>query len=372
MPKQHVERLSELSDARASEMMAFGRQVVRILMEAFQVEAFNWTLQEGHAAGQTVPHLHMHLIPRVDGDFPEPGDWYPMLRKSESQIIDSDQRPKLMPDQTETIVEKIKEAAHGLHLADKRSYDAFISYSHGADRRLAHALERQLERFAKPWYRLRAANVFRDETSLSASPELWSEITKRLSDSSYLILLASSASAKSKWVQREICYWLSGGARRVPESLQKSEIHRERAERILIVMTEGEIQWGDDGADFNWEETTALPRSVLAGVFASEPLWIDLRWAREEKQVKLDHSNERFMHAVAQLSSPIRDLDVEELVGADFKEAAADDEAVPISGRGLGGWLSDGHGARISRVDHEGGGGPSSNGLDDRARIPAD
>ena len=35
-------------------------------------------------------------------------------------------------------------------------YDAFISYSHAADGRLAPALQRALHRFAKPWYQVRA------------------------------------------------------------------------------------------------------------------------------------------------------------------------------------------------------------------------
>ena len=56
--------------------------------------------------------------------------------------------------------------------AGNRAYDAFVSYSHAADGRLAPALQRGLQSLAKPWYRRRALRVFRDETSLSASPEL--------------------------------------------------------------------------------------------------------------------------------------------------------------------------------------------------------
>ena len=50
----------------------------------------------------------------------------------------------------------------------KIAYDAFISYSHAADGKLAPALENALQRFAKPWYRRRALHLFRDQTSLSA------------------------------------------------------------------------------------------------------------------------------------------------------------------------------------------------------------
>ena len=55
-------------------------------------------------------------------------------------------------------------------------YDAFISYSHAADGELAPALQRGLQRLARPWHRKRALEVFRDQTGLSVSPALWSSI----------------------------------------------------------------------------------------------------------------------------------------------------------------------------------------------------
>src|SRR4051812_25203685 len=60
------------------------------------------------------------------------------------------------------------------------TYAAFISYSRAADGRLAPALQRGLQRFAKPWYRLRALRVFRDDASLSANPDLWGSIRDAL------------------------------------------------------------------------------------------------------------------------------------------------------------------------------------------------
>ena len=65
-----------------------------------------------------------------------------------------------------------------------KAYDAFISYSHAADARLATALEHGLERLARPWNRLRAMSVFRDETDLTLNPDLWGMISGRLDRSS--------------------------------------------------------------------------------------------------------------------------------------------------------------------------------------------
>ncbi len=55
-------------------------------------------------------------------------------------------------------------------------YKAFISYSHAADGKLAPALEKALERFAKPRNRARAFDVFRDPSDLGLNPNLWSSV----------------------------------------------------------------------------------------------------------------------------------------------------------------------------------------------------
>jgi hypothetical protein len=58
------------------------------------------------------------------------------------------------------------------------SYDAFISYSHGKDKPIAAALQAVVQKLGKPWYLRRAVRVFRDDTSLSATPHLWPSIER--------------------------------------------------------------------------------------------------------------------------------------------------------------------------------------------------
>lgn len=89
------------------------------------------------------------------------------------------------------------------------AYDAFISYSHAGDGKLAPALRSALQRFAKPWYRRRALRLFRDQTSLAATPELWPTIQTAIDDASHFLLLASPEAAASKWVRREVAHWLA-------------------------------------------------------------------------------------------------------------------------------------------------------------------
>src|SRR5436189_5287834 len=87
-------------------------------------------------------------------------------------------------------------------------YDAFISYSHLKDRAIATALQSVVQKLGSPWYRRRALRVFRDDTSLSATPQLWPSILQALEHSEFLILLASPEAAQSAWVGKELLYWL--------------------------------------------------------------------------------------------------------------------------------------------------------------------
>ncbi|NUW45648.1 TIR domain-containing protein [Nonomuraea rhodomycinica] len=136
-------------------------------------------------------------------------------------------------------------------------YDAFISYAHGPHDRLAVALQRRVERFAKPWYRSRALRVFMDRASLAAAPELWPSIERALEASAWLILLTSAKAASSAWVDREVAWWL---AHRSPR-------------RLLVVALDGGLAW--DQARGDWAATAAVP-AALRGVLPHEPLWVDL------------------------------------------------------------------------------------------------
>ena len=70
-------------------------------------------------------------------------------------------------------------------------FNAFISYSHAADGRLAPELQRALQRFARPWNKGTALRIFRDETDLSVNPALWLSVEQALKASEYFLLLAS-------------------------------------------------------------------------------------------------------------------------------------------------------------------------------------
>ena len=180
-------------------------------------------------------------------------------------------------------------------------HDAFISYSHAADAELAKQLEAGLQRFAKPWYRVRELRVFRDAANLNLSPHLWDGIVEALGSASYLLYLASPEAAASKWVCKELAYWLT---------------NRDR-HKLLIVVTKGDVAWDEHVNDFNWNVTTCVPRD-LSGAFAGEPFYLDMRWARTETD--LSPRNPKFTEAIALLSATLHGRSVEDMIGEEVAQ----------------------------------------------------
>jgi diadenosine tetraphosphate (Ap4A) HIT family hydrolase len=72
IPKRHVESYFDLTNQEREDMNALMIRVKAKLKEELQPQGFNIGINEGFAAGQTVSHINMHLIPRFKGDVAEP------------------------------------------------------------------------------------------------------------------------------------------------------------------------------------------------------------------------------------------------------------------------------------------------------------
>ena len=64
--------LYDLDDAVQAELWDLVRRVRGLLADRFHPDGFNIGVNDGRAAGQTVPHAHVHVIPRYAGDVPDP------------------------------------------------------------------------------------------------------------------------------------------------------------------------------------------------------------------------------------------------------------------------------------------------------------
>jgi tetratricopeptide (TPR) repeat protein len=178
-------------------------------------------------------------------------------------------------------------------------YDAFVSYSHAKDKPIAAALQSVVQKLGKPWYRRRALRVFRDDTSLSATPHLWPTIEQALGQSRFFILLASPEAAASKWVNKEVSYWLDHNS----------------VDTLLIGVTDGDLVWDEKVADFAAAEKMPLP-PVLSARFPNEPKWIDLRAYRDSA----DKGDAKFTDLGADFAAAIRGMPKEDLLSQEVRQ----------------------------------------------------
>ncbi|MCZ7528900.1 MAG: HIT domain-containing protein [Acidimicrobiia bacterium] len=62
----------ELDAAETADLWECARRAAESLAESLDPDGFNLGLNDGAAAGQTVPHVHLHVVPRFSGDVPDP------------------------------------------------------------------------------------------------------------------------------------------------------------------------------------------------------------------------------------------------------------------------------------------------------------
>ena len=68
VPKEHANLISELDNQKSQDLMIIIKKVMKIIQEKLTPSGFNVGWNSGETAGQVVPHLHIHLIPRYAGD----------------------------------------------------------------------------------------------------------------------------------------------------------------------------------------------------------------------------------------------------------------------------------------------------------------
>ena len=67
-PRRIVAKFEDLTSLEREELFDLMAQLKIALTKAFQAEGFNIAWNEGEIAGQTVPHVHVHIVPRKSGD----------------------------------------------------------------------------------------------------------------------------------------------------------------------------------------------------------------------------------------------------------------------------------------------------------------
>jgi hypothetical protein len=139
-------------------------------------------------------------------------------------------------------------------------FDAFVSYSHD-DRPVAAGIQKGLQRIGRKMGRLNALRVFRDDTDLTATPDLFGRLTSAMDSSRYLVVILSTHAAQSEWVNKEVSYWLS----------------KYGPDRMMLALADGTLEWDESAGRMDPDSSSAaLPVLLEPGCLPLEPLWIDV------------------------------------------------------------------------------------------------
>ncbi|KAJ1644318.1 Dinucleoside triphosphate hydrolase [Coemansia asiatica] len=92
-PRRKTLRFNDLTQEEVTDLFLQGQRVSKVIEKLFKAEGLTLCIQDGPKAGQTVPHVHLHVIPRHQGDFPNNDDIYSVLEGNVNPAphIDNDQ-----------------------------------------------------------------------------------------------------------------------------------------------------------------------------------------------------------------------------------------------------------------------------------------
>jgi bis(5'-adenosyl)-triphosphatase len=85
-PLRVVPRFNDLSSAEVQDLFLTVQRVSRTIERVYSATALNIAIQDGRDAGQSVPHVHAHIIPRKRDDLPEPDAIYHMMEGEDADL----------------------------------------------------------------------------------------------------------------------------------------------------------------------------------------------------------------------------------------------------------------------------------------------
>ena len=68
VPKSHSVDLLDTGETVLCGLMSFTKKIAKAIVDTVEADGFNIGINNRKAAGQAVPHLHLHIIPRFEGD----------------------------------------------------------------------------------------------------------------------------------------------------------------------------------------------------------------------------------------------------------------------------------------------------------------
>nr|KYP38763.1 Bis(5'-adenosyl)-triphosphatase [Cajanus cajan] len=85
-PKRKVKRVADLTDVETIDLWRIAKKLGRQLESFHKASSLTFCIQDGPQAGQTVPHVHIHILPRKSGDYENNDDIYDDINEKEKEL----------------------------------------------------------------------------------------------------------------------------------------------------------------------------------------------------------------------------------------------------------------------------------------------
>ncbi|XP_067907710.1 bis(5'-adenosyl)-triphosphatase isoform X2 [Heterodontus francisci] len=89
-PIRAAERFRDLRPEEVTDLFQTSQKVAKVVEQHFKVTSLTIAIQDGPEAGQTVKHVHIHILPRKKGDFPRNDNVY--VEKHDQEISEESQQ----------------------------------------------------------------------------------------------------------------------------------------------------------------------------------------------------------------------------------------------------------------------------------------
>ncbi|KAG2494198.1 hypothetical protein HYH03_007556 [Edaphochlamys debaryana] len=86
-PRRVVKRFAELTPQEVTDLWHLAQRVGSAVEAHFGAGSLTLAIQDGPLAGQTVPHVHVHVLPRKAGDFPKNDEVYDAIDRESEQYV---------------------------------------------------------------------------------------------------------------------------------------------------------------------------------------------------------------------------------------------------------------------------------------------
>lgn len=105
-PRRDVKRFIDLTADETSDLWLTAQKIGRQLESYHKASSLTFAIQDGPQAGQTVPHVHIHILPRKGGDFEKNDEIYDAIDAKEKELkekldLDKERKDRSMEEMAE-------------------------------------------------------------------------------------------------------------------------------------------------------------------------------------------------------------------------------------------------------------------------------